>query len=180
MYSAFGGYLNISNETYVQKNDTWSSIEKWVALAGKFSWVWLLLQIVIGLFITIAAFAPIAFLQVQIDALVTTDALYELYLAPLAAAKAQYVRAIVWYFIGAAVSITALIIFILPFAHKCGERDWEFLVNDVVVIAGYRIPKMLILGVVLEIFTQGYGGLLVLIPVLLILFLGPVPVQWKE
>ena len=166
----------MSDETYVQKNDTWSSIEKWVALAGKFSWVWLLIQILIGFIAVLGYLAAIAAWTIQIEALAPTDLFY----AEFTAAKAQLVGQVVWYFIGVAVSLAAIIIFVRPFAAKCGERDWDFLVNDVIVIAGYRIPKMLILGVVLEIFTQGYGGLLVLIPVLLILFLGPVPVQWKE
>ncbi len=170
----------MSNETYVQKNDTWSSIEKWVALAGKFSWIWLLVQVLIGLIAVIGYFALIAAYQAQLDALVSTDIFYAEFLAQWTAAKAQLVGQVVWYFISVVITLAALIIFVRPFAIKCGERDWEFLVNDVIVIAGYRIPKMLILGVVLEIFTQGYGGLLVLIPVLLILFLGPVPVQWKE
>ncbi|MHA1746336.1 MAG: hypothetical protein ACTSWW_10080 [Promethearchaeota archaeon] len=166
----------MSDETYIQKNDTWSSIEKWVALAGKWSWVWLLLQVVIGLIGTILAIAAIAVWSAQIALLVPTDLFY----AEYTAARAKLIGEVVWYFIGVAISLAALILFVRPFAKKCGERDWGFLVNDVIVIAGYRIPKMLILGVVLEIFTQGYGGLLVLIPVLLILFVGPVPVQWKE
>ena len=60
-----------------------------------------------------------------------------------------------------------------------GEKDWEKLLTDVLVLGNIQIPWMLIMGVILEIFGFGWGGAIVLICAILIIFLGPRKYEWK-
>jgi len=48
------------------------------------------------------------------------------------------------------------------------------------MLGGLRIPKIVPLSLLLAIFLQGYGALLFLIPVIGIVFFGPVKKQGKH
>ncbi len=65
-----------------------------------------------------------------------------------------------------------------PFSERAKARDWYFIVNNVWIVGNIRVPKMLVIGVVLEILLKGWGGLFILIPVLVIVLFGPVRTQW--
>ncbi|UYP45937.1 hypothetical protein NEF87_002222 [Candidatus Lokiarchaeum ossiferum] len=129
---------------------TWNTLEPFISLAGKLSWILIVLNIIVSIIV-----------------------------AAVNLAEYGYVGAFVWAIIGGAISLALAGIFIKPFAIMCGKKDWEGLINDVWKFGKYRVPKMLVLGIILEIFTDGWGGLLVLIPAVLILILGPVKHQWE-
>lgn len=86
---------------------------------------------------------------------------------------------LIWFLVSFAIVGAAVWFFLLPFAKRCGEKDWHGIKNNVFILGDLRIPKMLAISIGLVIFTNGWGGLLILIAVVLILFIEPEPVQWK-
>ncbi|MFX0042988.1 MAG: hypothetical protein ACFE8L_08760 [Candidatus Hodarchaeota archaeon] len=87
------------------------------------------------------------------------------------------------YLIASAVLIAVLAFIIVKprFSDKCAAKDWDYIFNDVLVIGNARIPWMLIIGIVLEIFgLWWWGGLAVLIPMIILLAAGPKPYKWKK
>ncbi len=84
----------------------------------------------------------------------------------------------VWAILGGVISLFLAGIFIKPFAIGCSNKDWAGLLNDVWIFGKKQVPKMLVVGILLEIFSDGWGGLLVLIPAIVIIILGPVKHQW--
>ena len=65
------------------------------------------------------------------------------------------------------------------YSQKCKEKDWSFLVNDVLVIGSFQMPKMLAYGIVVAFITYGTGVILIVLPALLIIFAGPEEFSWK-
>ncbi len=86
----------------------------------------------------------------------------------------------IWYIIAGLITIGISIIFIRPrFSVKCAAKDWNYLLNDVLVLGSTRIPWMLIWGIIMEILGQWWGGLPILIPAFILIFAGPKEYQWK-
>ena len=86
----------------------------------------------------------------------------------------------VWYLIGAGLSVALAIIIIKPrFSNKCADKDWDSLINDVLVLGSIRIPWMLIWGIIITVVGQWWAGLTILIPVFFLIFAGPKPYNWK-
>jgi len=87
----------------------------------------------------------------------------------------------VWYIIGAVILIFISFAIIRPkFSNKCAEKDWEALYGWVLNLGGTKIPWMLIWGVIFTIFSWYYwGGLFVLLPAFLLLFMGPRSYNWS-
>nr|MDO8113182.1 hypothetical protein [Candidatus Sigynarchaeota archaeon] len=87
-----------------------------------------------------------------------------------------------WYLISGIASFAILFIYVLPiFVRKVAAKDWEFLATDVLKFGTFRLPKVLFFGILLEIFGSFWGGLPVVIVALCICFGNPpVPVVWKE
>lgn len=82
-----------------------------------------------------------------------------------------------------AILIGILTLFIVKprFSDKCASKDWDFLLNDVLVIGNVRIPWMLIIGIIIEILgLWWWGGLAILIPMIFLLVAGPKPYNWKK
>lgn len=129
---------------------TWNTLEPLISLAGKLSWILIVINIIVSIVV-----------------------------AALNLANLGNVGGFVWAIIGGLISLALAGIFVKPFAIMCGNKDWTGLLNDVWIFGRYRVPKMLVIGIALEIFTAGWGGLLVLIPAVLILILGPVKHQWE-
>ncbi len=153
-----------SSSEYGNTNvNVWNAIEKYVVLAGKYSWVFLLINM-------------ISYIIAGISAIVA-----EVALSNLTGGSTSFglLWAGIWMILGAIVSGALLYFFVLPFSKKVGAKDYPYLTNDVMLFGKIRMPKMLILGIILEIFTQGWGGLLVLMPGLCICFLGPVYMRWR-
>jgi hypothetical protein len=79
------------------------------------------------------------------------------------------------------ITIIIAIVYVKPrFSSKCEDKNWEYLYNDVLVLGNIRIPWMLIMGILLEIFGFWWGGALVLICAFILLFFGPKPYNWSK
>lgn len=57
-------------------------------------------------------------------------------------------------------------------------REYHFIANDTVQIGKLRIPKILVVTFGITLGFYLWGGLLIFIPVILLLFLGPSKTQW--
>lgn len=139
-------------DTSKPSDSTWKSLEDWVVLGGEFSWILFAISIIIRIISTV------------------TNGILP--------SGTKGLGFVIWSSLSIAISVYLGVMFIKPFAEKCKAKDWYFLVNDVVTIGDYRIPKMLILGIALQIFSY-WGGSLVLIVAILIIILGPEKVNWK-
>ncbi|RLI63706.1 MAG: hypothetical protein DRO88_09235 [Promethearchaeia archaeon] len=143
--------------------NVWNTIEKYVVFTGKWSWLVLIGNILVYLIAGIIALIGGIALNRNIGGNIGNAA----------------IGSGIWMMIGAILSGLLIFFFVLPFSKKIAARDYNFLVNDVVVLGKLRLPKMLLLGIILEVFTQGWGGLFVLVPALCICFLGPAYMRWR-
>ncbi|MFX1453915.1 MAG: hypothetical protein ACFFDB_00935 [Promethearchaeota archaeon] len=86
----------------------------------------------------------------------------------------------VWQIISGIIAILISFFIILPkFSRKCQKKDWEGLLNWNFNIGGIKFPWMLFWGIMLEIFSYGWGGFLVIVLSLVLLFAGPRKYDWK-
>ena len=87
----------------------------------------------------------------------------------------------VMYIIGGILAIIFAVALVKPrFSDKWADKDYDYLLNDVVKIGSLRIPLFLIIGIILEILLSWVGGLIILIPLLILIFAGPKEYKWKE
>ena len=88
----------------------------------------------------------------------------------------------IWSIIGAAILIFISFAIIRPkFSSKCAEKDWEALYGWTLALGGTKVPWMLIWGIIFTLFSWLYwGGIFVLLPAILLLFMGPRPYNWSE
>ena len=88
----------------------------------------------------------------------------------------------IWLIICAILIATLAFFIVKPrFSDKCASKDWDFILNDVLVIGNVRIPWMLIIGIIIEILgLWWWGGLAILIPMIFLLVAGPKPHNWKK
>ncbi len=130
-------------------NSTWNSLEDIISFVGKFSWIILAIIAIFSIIGAILSFIGDA-LGMGIIQLV-------------------------------GVAIMAYLVWTYGkiYAQKCKEKDWSFLVNDVMVIGSIQIPKMLLYGIVVSFITYGMGVILIILPALLIIFAGPEEYSWK-
>ncbi|MHA1684106.1 MAG: hypothetical protein ACTSUE_24415 [Promethearchaeota archaeon] len=139
----------------MSKNDTWDSwAEKLVVGLGKWSWLIVLLAacwyIWRGIWWSIFALW-----------LVNTG------------------RAI-WNFVCAVALLVILFMYVLPkFTKQVKAKDWQGMMDDAIPFGSFKMPKMLLFGIILEIFGY-YGGAGVLICSILIMLLAPVNKPGKE
>jgi len=134
-------------------NPNWENIESWVITLGKWAWVIAVINGLVYLLWGIIwfAFIPFSFM----------DATY------------------IWYIISGIITIIIAIIIVKPrFSSKCAAKDWDYLLNDVLTLGNLRIPWMLVWGILIEIFGNWWGGLPILIPAILLIFMGPKPYDW--
>jgi hypothetical protein len=86
----------------------------------------------------------------------------------------------VWLIISGIIAILISFFIILPkFSMKCSKKDWETLLNWRISLGSIKFPWMLFWGIMLEIFGYGWGGFLVIIPALVLIFAGPRKYEWK-
>ena len=87
----------------------------------------------------------------------------------------------IWQLIGAIILIFISFVVLRPkFSNKCADQDWEALYNWILPLGNIKIPWMLIWGIILTIFSWFYwGGVLVLLPAILLIFMGPRPYNWS-
>lgn len=85
----------------------------------------------------------------------------------------------VWQIVGGSICIIVSLAFVLPrFSMKCKDEDWDYLLNDVMVLGNFRFPLMLLWGILLSVFGNGWGGIAVFVPAFILLFAGPKPYEW--
>ncbi len=144
-----------------KKKSDWKKYESFVSTLGKWAWIIILIN----------AFSTFIF---GIWVLAWEGIFWWLWAGGVAYG--------IW-LIACAVLIAFLAFFIVKprFSDKCASKDWDYIFNDVLVIGNARIPWMLIIGIILEIFgLWGWGGLAVLIPMIILLAAGPKPYKWKK
>lgn len=144
---------HVKSGTYQNTNENvWKTIEKYVVFAGQYSWVFIVINIIVYLITALGAIIGLNFVGLWVG---------------------------IWMLISILISGAILIFWVFPFSKKIAQHDYAYLINNVILFGKLRVPKMLLIGIILEIFTQGWGGLLVLIPALCICFLGPEFMRWR-
>lgn len=143
-----------------KSSSSWSSLETLVYNLGRFAWLITVLSGVILILLAIVNFIAFASVWVLLGFSMARD---------------------IWNIISGIIAILLGLFVIRPkFSNKCAEKDWDFLLNDVFLLGNFRFPKMLLWGILAEIFGYGWGGLAVLIPAFILLFLGPKPYNWTK
>lgn len=146
-------------------NDIWKTLEPiivdWV---GKYAWLILILIPLVILVITLATTIPVLLVALGVGVPIIPET-----------------GTLVWSITSAIFEILLAWFWVKPkFSDKCVARDWNFLLDDVLVLGGYKIPWMLVMGIILEVFGYGWIGLVVLGPAIVIIFFGPrQPYNWK-
>ncbi|MBD3213406.1 MAG: hypothetical protein GF311_12430 [Candidatus Lokiarchaeota archaeon] len=148
-----------------EPSSIWETLEPIVTIAGTWAWVIAALNgliSIIMIFVTLSPWLPLL-----------TNPLY-----------AQFIpwATIVWYIIVAIVEVLFAIAILRPrFSNKCKEQDWDYLLNDVLVLGNFRFPWMFVWAIILTIFSWSYwGGAAVWFCAFVIIFMGPKPYQWTE
>ncbi len=87
----------------------------------------------------------------------------------------------IWDIISGVIVIVIGFFIIKPkFSAKCVEQDWDGLLDWVIVLGTFRVPWMLIWGIVLLIFDWYFwAAAVILIPAALLLFAGPKEFKWS-
>ena len=130
-------------------DSTWKSLENVIAFVGRFSWI----------ILAIIAFFLIILAILNFIGDIIGGGIFKL--------------------VGVAIMAYLVWTYGRIYAQKSKEKDWSFLVNDVLVIGSFRIPKMLAYGLVVCIFSYGFGVILIVLPALLIMYMGPEEFNWK-
>ena len=87
----------------------------------------------------------------------------------------------IWDIISGVIVIVIGFFIIKPqFSAKCVDQDWDGLLDWVLVLGTFRVPWMLIWGIVLLIFDWYFwAAAVILIPAALLLFAGPKEFKWS-
>ncbi len=88
----------------------------------------------------------------------------------------------IWNITWGVIEILIAIAVIKPkFSDKCASQDWDALYGWVLKLGSFKLPWMLVWGIIFEMFGWlAWGGLPVLIPAIMLLFVGPKPYEWTE
>ena len=158
----------------VKKSKEEWQYEKITSILGKWAWVILLLDALIYIIIAIAGEIAIA------QAVTAFCAAWNPILGPCPRIYTPSATD-VWYIIGAIITVIFSILIVRPrFSNQCAAKEWDVLMEDVLVVGEYRIPWMFIWCIIAAIFGQGWGTFPILIPAILLIFAGPKPYEWKE
>ncbi|TFF85200.1 MAG: hypothetical protein EU551_04485 [Promethearchaeota archaeon] len=140
---------------------------------GKIAWIVLLIEAIIFVILAIYYLVVLA----AVSAAAAEAGVYSY----IAADLAFYTIYGWFYLIGAILAVIFAIAFVRPrFSKKWADKDYDYLLNDVIKIGSVRIPLFLIIGIILEIFLAWWGGLIILVPLLILIFAGPKEYKWKE
>jgi len=87
----------------------------------------------------------------------------------------------IWSIVGGIILIAVSLIIIRPkFSNKCAEMDWDALYEWYLPLGSFKLPWMLIWGILFELFGwYGWGGLAILLPAVFLLFMGPKEFNWS-
>jgi len=160
-------------EEVKKSKGTWQ-YEKIASILGKWAWVILLLDALIYIIIAIAGEIAIA------QGVANFCAIWPPAMGPCPRIYTPSPTDI-WYIVGAIITVIFAILIVRPrFSNKCAAKEWDDLIDDVLVVGGIRIPWMFIWSLIAAIFAQGWGTFPILIPAILLIFVGPKPYEWKE
>lgn len=165
--------MSSQSKTQQKKSSDDEGIMGLAVFLGKIAWIVLLIEAIIFIIIAIYYLVVLATLAAAAEAAGAT---------PYVAADLMYYTIYGWFFlIGAILAAIFAVAFVKPrFSNKWAEKDYDYLLNDVVKIGNLRIPLFLILGIILEIFLAWWGGLIILVPLLILIFAGPKEYKWTE
>ena len=145
----------------------------WVSLLGKWAWIILIAN----------ALLSILFQLIFLPGIITAwEALRPYYEALLLPMPPLPIGGLIWKIIAAVITIFISFAIIKPkFSSKCASKDWEALYGWTLTLGGLKIPWMLIWGIILEVFSWYYwAGLVILIPAIMLIFMGPRAYKWSE
>ena len=150
--------------------------EKIASILGKWAWVILLLDaliyIILGIYYEVLAYQLVERICAAWRLAFPGTPCSTLYIVTVSN---------IWYIVGAIATVLFAIMIVKPrFSDKCAAKEWDVLMEDVLVIGGVKIPWMFILSLIAAIFAQGWGTFPILIPAILLIFAGPKPYEWKE
>ncbi len=151
---------------------TWKH-EGWASFLGKITWIILLINSLVYILLNIywmsAAYTAwndlktyYQTLGVPFTATFTVDASW------------------IWGIVSAIILIIFAIAIVRPrFSNPCSEKNWDYLLDDVLKLGSIRFPWMLVWGIIAEIFGQWWGGAPIFVIALFLLFDGPKQYEWK-
>jgi len=134
----------------------------WVSTLGKWAWIAIIVFDIIGLIISIGSIA-------------TAIAIFGFY-GLIGAGVTS------WTIFATIIGILISLFVIRPkFSNPCGKKDWDALYGWVLNLGGFKVPWMFIWGLLLFLFGwYGFGGLFVLVPAFMLIFMGPKEYNWSE
>ena len=155
-----------------KKSSGWDSVEGIACIIGEWAWIILLIEGIIFVFLGLwgllwAGAGAAAAQQTGVAEYAAADLAWNTFINTLN-------------LIGGIITIIVAVVLVRPrFSKKWAEKDYDYLLDDVFEIGSVRIPKFLIIGIVIEILTNFWGGVVILIPLILLIFMGPKEYNWK-
>jgi len=157
-----------------KEKSSWEGVEGFAKWLGQYCWIFVLIE---GVLFIIWGIVGLAWLAAAEAAVQEVPGAAAAVAYDIALARLTYT---LW-IIGGILGIIFAVALVKPrFSNKWADKDYDYLLNDVVKIGSLRIPLFLIIGIVLEILMSWWGGLIIIIPLLLLIFMGPKEYKWKE
>ncbi len=158
------------NEKTPKKSKSWQ-YEKITYILGKWAWVFAILSAIVNLLIAIYGIVlSIQYYQYWVSVL------GPLYTQPLIISYYD-----IWNVITSILLLIFALLILRPrFSNKCAQKDWDYLLNDVLLIGSFRLPWMFIWAIIAEILGQWWGGAFIIVPAILLVFFGPKEYKWKK
>ncbi|MBN1802023.1 MAG: hypothetical protein JW891_10980 [Candidatus Lokiarchaeota archaeon] len=151
--------------------------ENWVSILGKWTWVILLVNALVYIL------WPIVTIATTYSEWLSLKQLYDASYIPgiMPPYPAYPLDAyLIWEIIAAIILVIFAIAIVRPrFSKPCADKDWDKLLDDVLVLGSVRIPWMLIWGIITEILGQWWGGAPIFVVAFVLIFAGPKPYSWK-
>jgi len=139
-----------------EPSSEWGNLERWVSEIGKWAWIIALVNGIISVF---------------------WGAWRMFWTFP-------YTRWFIlgWYIGGGVVVIIFAIAIVKPrFSNKCAEKDWDFLLNDILKLGSLRFPMMFVWAIIVTAFGYyAWGGAAIWFPAIVLVVAGPKQYQWTE
>ncbi len=137
----------------------------WVSTLGKWAWIIVIINGIIEIIYYIVLIAEVAALNATLPPELQIPIPF------------WNIWSLIW---GVIIILIGYIIIRPKFSEKCAAKDWDALYNWFLSIGDFKIPWMLIWGIIVEIFSLWWwGGLVILIPAFVLIFAGPKPYDWK-
>lgn len=136
-----------------------------VSKIGKWAWIIVILNGILQIIIPLIVYAQAA---------IAWSIVFPLIPYPIGFSQ-------IWDIISGVIVIVIGFFIIKPkFSAKCADQDWNALLDWVLVLGTFRLPWMLIWGIVLLIFDWYFwAAAVILLPAVLLLFAGPKEFKWS-